>query len=635
MPEIDTTVLHTRLAERRAAKAALEAKKAAENNTPPSYASYDVDDFIDNLGDREVTDEDRQLDMAIDSIDILDAYRRWCGKMTPRVYPGQTESIKVSCPNPRHPDKDPSAWVNTDKGTGYCGGCELGFDKYDMAAWHYGMGVPEYKDGKSFHDLRRKIASELGFTIVKGARQTYVVPPAPAEEPDPDPAPTIEEVEATAALPGAIAAELDAADDADLKSIYTKIDWRDLLPRETFLRTWMEMNCDDDVPEEWHFWTGLVALGFILGQRVRLEEEFDVAANLFVCFIGEPGAGKSKAKRKLDMLLKAAMPFDHARNTGVVHVEGSGSGEHLISRFVKPVMDPVNPKVVAYYAPISGFINYGELADMMARAGRQGSTLKTTLMEFADGSKRVGTGSMTHGDHVAYDAFAQVLTTTQPGTIRKLFQQSDAESGFLSRWVFAPGASKPPRPVVKKTGFDVTVAANILKKMLAWAQSFQKMEWSDGGLAAYTKFYFDSIDPIKRMADNKDLIIRVDLQAKRLMMLFAADNGHKEITEVEVEQYTKLFPYVMATYGNLGKQLNRTEAGDIRDRILTVIKRLKDRNKQYPSKKQIYDAIGRKSYTDLMLTRTINVLLELELIYEVAPPSGKVGRPTVRYALAE
>lgn len=635
MPEIDTTVLHTRLAERRAAKAAREAAKQQENNTPPSYADYDVNDFIDNLGDRETTDDDRRLDMAIDSIDILDAYKRWCGKMTPRVYPGQTESIKVSCPNPRHPDRDPSAWVNTAKGTGYCGGCELGFDKYDLAAWHYGMGVPEYKDGKSFHDLRRKIAAELGFTVVRGKQQTFLVPPPPAEEPDPDPAPTIEEVEATAALPSAIAAELDEFDEEELKAIYTKIDWRDLLPRDTFLRTWMLMNCDDDVPEEFHFWTGLTALGFVLGQRIKLEEENEVAANLFVCFIGEPGSGKSKAKRKLDMLLNEALPYDPSLHTGVRHIEGSGSGEHLISKFVAPVMDPSNPKMVAYYAPISGFINYGELSDMMARAGRQGSTLKTTLMEFADGSKRVGTGSMTHGDHVAYDAFAQVLTTTQPGTIRTLFKQSDAGSGFLSRWVFAPGAAKPPRPVVKKTGFDVTAAANILKKIVAWAQSFSKMEWSDEGLAAYTKLYFDKIDPIKRGADNKDLIIRIDLQAKRLMMLFAADNGHKEITATEVEQYDKLFPYVMATYGNLGKQLNRTEAGDIRDKILSVIKRLHDRNKQYPSKKQIYDAIGRRSYTDQMLTRTMSILLELELIYEVAPPAGKVGRPTIRYALAE
>jgi hypothetical protein len=619
-----------------AARRAKEAEEAAAKAQPivkqavaPEFQKYvPTQDMT-----WEKAPEDVALDAAIDQIGILEAYRRWCGKMTPQVLPGQIESIKVSCPNPPHPDKNPSAWLNTEKGTGYCASCDIGFDKFDLAAWHHNVG--DYKNGKNFHDLRRKIGQELGFTVVQGANQTYVVPPAPPAPPsvpDPDPVQTIEQV---AALPSAVSAELDAEDEADLQSIYTKIDWRTLLPEKTFLRTWMEMNSDDDSPEEYHFWTGCLAISFVLGQRIRLEEEHPVQSNLFVCFVGDPGAGKSKAKKKFDMLMAEAMPWDENTLKGVVTIGGSGSGEHLISRFVKPVMDPQDPKRIAYHEPIRGFVDYGELADMMKRASRQGSTLSTTLMEFSDGSPRVSTGSLTHGNLTAEKPFAQILTTTQPGTIRKLFQQADADSGFLSRWIFAPGMAKPVRPVVFRTTFDITDAAAKLKRIDGFFAAFDKMEWSQLGVDAYTKFYFDQIDPIKRQSQNKNLVVRLDLMAKRIMMIFAADNGRNQITPYEVEQFNRLFPYMIATYGNLGKQLARTEASDVRDKILYTIKRLTERNKVQPSKKQIFDAVGRKAFTDIQITRTLKTLMELDLIFEVPPIAGRVGRPTVRYGIGE
>jgi hypothetical protein len=55
-----------------------------------------------------------------------------------------------SCPIPGHADANPSAWVNTEKNVWYCGRCSQGGDVYDLAAFHFGMPVPGYKEGGKF-----------------------------------------------------------------------------------------------------------------------------------------------------------------------------------------------------------------------------------------------------------------------------------------------------------------------------------------------------------------------------------------------------------------------------------------------------------------------------------------------------
>ena len=129
------------------------------------------DDIIDVKSDSESSDP--EMDAAIESIDIISAYRKWCGKSEPRVG-SRTESIKVSCPNPDHPDADPSAWINTEKKTWYCGKCEEGGDVYDLAAIYFGYPRPGYKEGQEFHKLRQQMAEDFGYVVKKVAGGTVI-----------------------------------------------------------------------------------------------------------------------------------------------------------------------------------------------------------------------------------------------------------------------------------------------------------------------------------------------------------------------------------------------------------------------------------------------------------------------------
>lgn len=135
---------------------------------PETQAPMEFDaDLIPDVGTSsyQPRQEDLDIDAILAGIDVVDAYEKWCGKSVPkRTKSG--ESIMISCPNPDHPDKNPSAWMNSDKGVYSCGGCSFsGGDKYDIAAWHFGYPVPNYKTDGSFPKLRRDMAESMGHAI--------------------------------------------------------------------------------------------------------------------------------------------------------------------------------------------------------------------------------------------------------------------------------------------------------------------------------------------------------------------------------------------------------------------------------------------------------------------------------------
>lgn len=145
---------------------------------PPNLAKQmqrDMEEMYEDFN-TERSELDIAVDEAIGNLDVLKAYRLWIRKMDPKVYDGQTESIHISCPIPGHQDDDPSAWINTVKGDGglwMCGGCQVGGDKYDLAAIGLGFNFQTYKTDGTFRDLKLQMARSLGVDV-----DSYLLGPA-------------------------------------------------------------------------------------------------------------------------------------------------------------------------------------------------------------------------------------------------------------------------------------------------------------------------------------------------------------------------------------------------------------------------------------------------------------------------
>lgn len=588
------------------------------------------------------TEADLEMDRIIDSIDILRAYDLWCGKMKPDPK-GKTESIMCSCPIPGHIDKNPSAWINTDKQTWFCAACQQGGDIYDLAAFRHGFPVPGYKDGANFHELRREMAKDLGytFTVMPGNVTVIEGPSEDTDErsetegivsdPEPDSSgdgPDGSDDEADGA---SVVLDLYADDEEDM--FFATLPWRDFLPEGSYLSEYMAATTVDDVPEEFHFWNGLLGLGFALGRDVTLSDFIPVYGNLFVCTLGRSGAGKSKARNHLTRLLADALPHDWSdpNSKGVRKVSSPGSAEVIIHNFQKPVMDPTKPKEVAYYAPVRGLIDFNELSGLVGRASRQGNVTIPTLMQFYDMEEVIATSSMTHGAKEAHEPFASALTTTQPRALRGLITKADDASGFLNRWVFAPGREKQ-RFAIGGVQVDMTPVAPKLKEIYGWAGSFKsgdQIMWTPEAAERFTEFFHQQIEPDKKRSQS-DLIIRIDLLMKKLILLFTANRMERLASLQSVEDAIACYDYLMSAYAIPEGQIGTTLQSEVSDAMIALIKR----HPQGLSLNQIARSLKRRKYPNDLLLKTADNLVKLGFIKVEAPKAGTVGRPTTRYKSA-
>lgn len=639
----DKSIFQQKLEERR------RAAEAAKPVEPPA-PQYDSD-LIPEAGD-EYTEQDQELDRFINSIDILDAYRRWCGKSVPDIKSKKTEGIMVSCPKSDHTDKNPSAWVNTDKQTWFCGGCQEGGDTYDIAAYHFGYPVPGYKEGQTFHKLRKDMAESYGYTFISppGIKGEILVPPddapsRPSESVLPIQKSTspvkggLQTGQTETSPTNGIILDSDEKAEGDLVSLFDEeeditfpaLDWRSITPADTFLDAYMKQVTQDDVPEEYHFWNGLLALGFALGRDVTLEDLIPVHGNLFICTLGHSGSGKSKARYHLDRLLTRALPhkWDDPGSKGVRKVSSPGSAEALIHNFSKPIFDPANPKVIVYYAPIRGLVDFNELSGLVGRTNRQGNVTKPTLMQMYDMEDSVSTSSMTHGTKEAREPFASALTTTQPRAIRTLLTRGDADSGFLNRWIFAAGPEKE-RYAIGGISVDIEPAVAPLLEVQGWAGSFgtSRMQWSVEAAELFTKFFHSTIEPDKKR-DESGLLVRMDLLMKKLILLLSANLKMKIVPTSVVEAVIVMYPYIIDCYSIPASQIGNSLQHEVREEILRHAKTFMDKKNTGISMRDLSLRLKRKKYPIDLVAKTLKYMCDLgELVPEVHKGTG---RPTTRY----
>ncbi|GAB3817438.1 hypothetical protein [Kribbella italica] len=105
---------------------------------PPNIGLEDLD-----LGVTAPSAAAQAVNDACNSLSIAEVYSKISKNRWKRPYQGEIrEGIKISCPNPNHPDEHPSAWLNTITNKYHCGTCWQGGYIYEMAALAWGMQLP-------------------------------------------------------------------------------------------------------------------------------------------------------------------------------------------------------------------------------------------------------------------------------------------------------------------------------------------------------------------------------------------------------------------------------------------------------------------------------------------------------------
>lgn len=634
---------------------------------PATTAQFDEDLVPENpYAGRD--ENELEIDGIIQSIDILDAYRKWIGKEVDERTTSQTEGIKVSCPIPGHRDSHPSAWLNTDNKRWFCGGCQEGGDVYDLGAIHFGYARPDYKEGKTFHDLRKEMAESYGyrFKTIAGTeiiwREDESGDNAPEDSrdgnevrelagssdsesselpvsADPEGSGSVEAKEAPSGAPAGTASvttlhERDVADVADNIN-YPVLDWRSIVPEGTFLWEYLEATSKDDSPEEYHFWHGLIALGHAAGRNAYLNDTRPVYGNLLVCLLGGTGYGKSRSRYWLDEVIEEVLPFrDNGLDTsGCKLVPVPASGENLINQFQHIASDPSMPKgsMPTVRTPVNGIVDYDEFASLLARASRQGSTLKQIIMAFSDARSRISTSSNTGGTFEAYQPFCTITASTQPKAVRPLLARTDTASGFLNRWLFVGGPRKK-REVMggshSSIHVDLSKAQEQLKFVRGWAGVERDVRFTEEGLDEYERFVRVAVFPVQD-ADESDLLTRLDLTMKRLVLLLCVNERKTEADAVIVKRCEPILNYLIKCYGILNAEIGVTQMAEITSEILRHITNIEAKTHRGASARDITLRMKRKNYSPEMIKKALETMVALDWI-DVDKSKGP-GRPTVRY----
>lgn len=600
-------------------------------------ANFDPDLVPDISSDEQRSDEDLAIDGVLDRLDILDAYDRWIGKKV-KERGGGKNHVMISCPHPQHPDNDPSASINLADQVWYCHACGIGGDKYDLAAIKFGYGWPDqYKNDGTFPNLRRDMAIDLGYTVVRIGSQEYLEPPAPVEHSDEQMQGTtndlhIQPVEVRTPLASVTPLEPDLSDfEGDFQDLaQARIDWELIVPKGTFLYEWMKAATIGDIPHEFFFWLGMQAVGQAAGHDVWLVDSMPVKANCFVCLFGNSASGKTRAIHPFEKMIKLALPWDGDDQTpskGTKILPTPASAEALIDMFTHQIKDPSTQQVVDH-ASVRGLLKIDEFSSFVSRSTRPGTTMKETFIELYDASwgAEVSNHSRTHGLMKAVSPFAQVVTTTQPKAIHAYLRRSDAESGFLNRWVFAAGARRVARISYGAAPVDVTKPAEMLKDLWRWCSTGREMKLEGPALAVWDNFFQDEIVPLQD-TDDDSMLSRTDLILKKLIILFTINSKEAQPTAQTVGQAISLFPYLILTGRMFSKNLGHSDQEDCRQRIQAYLA-------QKPtgaSPKQIIRSLGGK-YEAQLINSVFKLMIDLQEI-TVKTDTAK-GPKTSRYVLS-
>lgn len=582
-------------------------------------------DLVPEVDSRPRSEEDSELDATLERVDIIEAYRRWCGKMEPN--PGsRREGIKISCPRPSHPDEDPSAWINTDKQTWFCGGCQVGGDMYDLAAYHHGYDVPGYKTGAEFPKLRRQMAEDLGYIVKRTlAGQEYLEQPSPPETPVPTEA---SEMSNVVAFPTA----LDVSFEQRIEDESIFIDWEEIVKPDTFLWHWMKSCTIDDLPHEYYFWLGLQAIAFAAGTDQLLGDFQDVKANLYVCIYGSTGSGKSRALAPYVKMLEDALPyeedpFDVSHGTRIL--SSPASAEALLKMFVREVQEP-STMTVTELAQVRGLLRIEEFASFIARASRSSNPMKETLIELYDILNRdMKHTSIGGGTLKAHSPFCQMVTTTQPAAIHDFLRRTDAHSGFLNRWVFATGKRRRDRISYGGVRIDTTAATTLLRSLHIQCRANPTThELTGDALTEWDNFFQTKIVPLHDSTDES-MFSRIDLMLKKLILIFTLNDGLSTPNAEVVQKATSLYPYLHKTYMMFSSDIAFDESEDCRTQIIEA-------SRPFGATGITLRELDRKlnaRFPKTLVLQTLNVMIQLDELDELVSDNKK-GPKTKRYRYA-
>lgn len=608
-------------------------------------------------------------------VGIIAGVRLW-GKPQVRISERGTEGIKVRCPFDSHPDHDPSAWVNTEKNTWYCGKCMIGGDVIDFyAAKRYGLSPNDFHKSSEFGNIVREMGEELGIRVQQDTSGDYFVEddanPLPSAAPDADPEESVAErptpldvteldstsvwvtPEPTVApspeadepitiseddmLRGVVIDSYETEDfDIEEQTDTPTLDWMELgIPSDTFLDNWMRVNTDEFywIPSEYFLMLGMQSLGLACGHSLTAYT-YDMVLNgsTMLCLIGHSGLGKTTAVSKQKRMLTNVLgpKWDPSLGTGVKILPAPGSAEALLVSVRHDIEDP-NNATEKVEVGITTWLFEDEFASFVARSQRKGGgNIKPRLMLLHDFVKHKDEPELVMADNSlanklreVHDTFFSGCFLTQPDALSSLTERVDLVSGFLNRFIPVFGIQRErklaSRPSVSDPDPEYHEMYRQLWMRVRWKRDLLPFDAATTQLIDTHPFFVWA----EKAVQLSSMYARLTHNTLRFALLLAVNEGSPSVTPAHLEQAVKLGNYLQECLTKLVGDVIRVPEDDCAVKVVKFVRKWFSSKGQWPTKKNWQgDRISYRDFTAVHRAAAMETLFREERLVEVTLVDG-------------
>lgn len=399
----------------------------------------------------------------------------------------------------------------------------------------------------------------------------------------------------------------------------------------SFLANYMKFTEGSEVPDNYHFWSGIYALSCIVNRQVWLSMgQFNIYPNLYVILLGPPGNGKSLAMDTSQILVE---------DIGGIKTSGDAQTKESLARYMMeecPVTITMDG-VPAIITPIAMFAT--ELSHLLGvNSGHMIDFLTTIYSK----DKRYITKTKNKGDDVIERPFVGLIACTTQDWINTYLKSDIIGGGFTRRAIFvneALGASVADKS--KRRPFLVVAPeqARARQDVLAYAAILRNVSgefrWDPEAKAAYENWYMTRDIPmdIDTVGYHKTKPVQV---LKVAMLLALSQSTDLTIKKIHFDTSMALFDKTETTLARVFQSIGRNELNGVATKAVDYLLacpevEYKDpdgrlRKARFMEEKRLRNMIWRDApgrETDDVVTHLVSSEKIFRFQQTVAPKDGK------------
>lgn len=331
----------------------------------------------------------------------------------------------------------------------------------------------------------------------------------------------------------------------------------------SFLQNYLNFTSGSEVPENYHFWSGVYALSAIVNRQVWLPMgQYTLYPNLYVVLLGPPGNGKSLAMDTAQTLVE---------DVGGINFSGDAQTKESLVRYLrdncKKVLD-VSGSLIEI-TPIAMFAT--ELSHLLGpNSGHMIDFLTTIYTK----DRRYVTRTKNKGDDVIERPFVGLIACTTQDWITTYLKSDIIGGGFTRRVIFVnePVGASVEDKSLRRPFLTVRPEQAVARdNVLAYAENLKSVKgeftWDPGAKYEYERWYMTR--DIPKDMDTQAYYKTKPNQVLKVAMLVALSKTPETIIRKEdFEVALALFAQTERTLTRVFQGIGRNELHAIANKVI-------------------------------------------------------------------